>query len=242
MIDIDAFIADGFIKVAQAVPRAVADGARDLLWHQIGLSPDAPESWTAPVVWTQDLSGTGPFAQLCSSPLLAAALDAVCGTAGWVARSALGTIPVRFPVPATVDDRGWHIDQNTTLSDGSWAVSGRPHTVLVLTLLAEVGPHDAPTRIRVGSHRDVARVLTADPVDIFEFAPRLAAASSDRPVALATGQPGDMYVLHPFTVHAADEHRGTVPRFMAQTPFFLREPLGPETPSALAQVWRQAGA
>lgn len=54
--------------------------------------------------------------------------------------------------------------------------------------------------------------------------------------AYATGQPGDMYLVHPLTVHAADEHRGTRPRFMAQTPVFLTAPVAPGKGSALARA------
>jgi len=61
--------------------------------------------------------------------------------------------------------------------------------------------------------------------------------SHERPVAGATGQPGDMYLLHPFTVHAADEHRGSTPRFMAQSPILLAKPLSPQGPAALACAW-----
>lgn len=60
--------------------------------------------------------------------------------------------------------------------------------------------------------------------------------------ARATGEPGDMYLLHPFTVHAADEHRGRTPRFMAQAPILLAAPLSPHGPAALAQAWRQPPA
>jgi hypothetical protein len=55
-------------------------------------------------------------------------------------------------------------------------------------------------------------------------------------VAYATGEPGDMYLVHPLTVHAADEHRGTRPRFMAQTPVFLTAPVAPGEGNALARA------
>lgn len=37
--------------------------------------------------------------------------------------------------------------------------------------------------------------------------------------------------------HAADEHRGTTPRFMAQSPVVLTSPLTPASSSPLACVW-----
>jgi hypothetical protein len=37
----------------------------------------------------------------------------------------------------------------------------------------------------------------------------------DRPLALATGTAGDVWLCHPFLVHAAQPHHGSSPRFMA---------------------------
>jgi hypothetical protein len=150
MLDLDAFMADGYIKVEQAASRSAADAARTVLWRQLGLSPDDPERWSAPVRWASDMTGEGPFGELVRSPALAAALDQICGTGGWLPRGSLGNIPVRFPVFPPDYDRGWHIDANTPQSDGSWTVTGHPHTVLLLTVLSEVGVTDAPTRIRAG--------------------------------------------------------------------------------------------
>ena len=225
MVDVDAFVADGFVKVAQAVPRSVADAARSALWSQLGLSPDDPSSWTSPVCWTADLTGAGPFGELARTRRLADALDAVCGPGGWMARGALGNIVVRFPVAPAAEDRGWHLDLNTPQPDGSWLVSARPHTVLVLTLLSEVTMDDAPTRLRAGSHRDTAAALGDGLFDAAGAAAVAEPASAGRPVHHATGLPGDMYLVHPFTVHAADEHRGSTPRFMAQAPIVLTSPL-----------------
>ncbi|MET0898857.1 MAG: mitomycin antibiotics/polyketide fumonisin biosynthesis protein [Mycobacterium sp.] len=237
MIDVDTFVADGYVKIEQAAPRTVADAARVVLWRQLGLSPDEPDGWSEPVRWTADLTGAGPFGEIVRSAKLAAALDQICGVGGWLPRGSLGNIPVRFPLPSVLDDRGWHIDANTRQGDGSWSVSGRPQTLLLLTLLSEVGIDDAPTRIRAGSHHDVARVLDAEPLDPMAAGPVVAEASAGRPIAHATGAPGDMYLVHPFTVHAADEHRGATPRFMAQGPIMLTAPLAPDTSGPLGRVF-----
>jgi hypothetical protein len=236
IVDVDRFVAEGFAKLEAAVPREVGDAARALVWQQIGLSPDDPSGWLQPVVWAADLTGHGPFGELMGSPRLREALDAVAGPGGWVPRGALGNMPIRFPLVAPANDRGWHIDASVARPDGSWAVSGRPETMLLLVLLSDVGDDDAPTRIRAGSQRDALGVLGEQVLDPFKAGPLLDAASADRPTAYATGQPGDMYLVHPLTVHAADEHRGTRPRFMAQMPVFLTAPVAPGEGNALARA------
>ncbi|MDA2892000.1 mitomycin antibiotics/polyketide fumonisin biosynthesis protein [Mycolicibacterium sp. BiH015] len=220
---LDAFITDGFVKIAGAAPRDVADAARALLWQRLDASPDDPSTWTQPVMWTADLTGDGPFGEIACSAALAEALDRICGVGAWVPRGSLGNIPVRFPVTPAADDRGWHIDLNTQLPDGTWVVSAQPQTLLVLTLLSEVTSDDAPTRICVGSHRLVAQALGDRTYDAVEAGGLVDRVSAGCPVRNATGVPGDMYVLHPFNVHAADEHRGRTPRFMSQAPVFLRD-------------------
>ncbi|GHJ99465.1 hypothetical protein SY2F82_12630 [Streptomyces sp. Y2F8-2] len=53
---------------------------------------------------------------------------------------------------------------------------------------------------------------------MLEIAPQVVEASAHRPLAHATGSPGDVYLCHPFLVHAAQPNHGTRPRFMAQPP------------------------
>jgi hypothetical protein len=238
MVDVAAFARDGFVRLERPALRDTADEARALLWRTIPPSVDDRTTWTEPVVWTADLTGAGPFGRLAHSRELADALDEICGRGRWRRRHCLGNIPIRFPKRPGADDRGWHIDANTPQPDGSWLVSARPHTMLVLTLLSSVGLDDAPTRIRMGSHRDVVAVLDGRPASsAMDLGPVLDEATAGRPVGYATGAPGDVYLVHPFCVHAADEHRGDTPRFMAQAPVELTEPLTPQSGSVLAQVW-----
>jgi hypothetical protein len=59
-------------------------------------------------------------------------------------------------------------------------------------------------------------------VEWSEAARRAVEASAHRPTALATGRAGDVFLCHPFLVHAASwPHRGRVPRMMAQPPVAL---------------------
>ncbi|MEV8637186.1 phytanoyl-CoA dioxygenase [Streptosporangium sp. NPDC051023] len=235
---VESFVRDGFVKVTIG-PREQGEAAQALLWRQIGLSPDEPEGWHEPVVWAADMTGHGPFGELLRSPALAAGLDALCGKGGWQPRGAAGNIPIRFPRRPPADDRGWHLDLNLPRPDGSWGVTTRSHTLLMLLLFSEVGELDAPTRIRAGSQRDSLGALGEKVYDHVSAGAVVDKASENRPVALATGSPGDAYLVHPLTVHAAQEHLGERPRFMAQMPFFLTAPLDPAADTPLGRALRQ---
>jgi hypothetical protein len=98
--------------------------------------------------------------------------------------------------------------------------------LLMLFLFSDAGESDAPTRIKAGSHFDIARVLApAGEAGMSNamLAPHL--ADIDRPVVLATGRAGTVYLCHPFLVHAAQMHRGATPRFLAQPPLHPAVPL-----------------
>jgi hypothetical protein len=102
---------------------------------------------------------------------------------------------------------------------------------MMLFLFSDVGPADAPTRIKVGSHLDVPPFLAPAGergTSMLALAQALDAAgkldSPQRPLAYATSAAGDVYLCHPFLIHAAQPHRGAVPRFMAQPAL---EPVGP---------------
>jgi hypothetical protein len=93
----------------------------------------------------------------------------------------------------------------------------------MLFLFSDIGEWDAPTRIRVGSHLDVAKFL--EPAGEAGMSrPVLDKVGAERPQALATGEAGTVYLCHPFLVHAAQPHHSSRPRFMAQPPL---HPSGP---------------
>lgn len=220
--EIEAFVRDGFVRVAGAFPRAVADECRAELWAATGCDPDDPATWTRPVIRIDGLA-TPPFRAAANTPALHEAFDQLAGPARWVPRRGLGTFPVRFPVDEPPGDDGWHVEASFPGDDGAYRVNleSRGRALLMLFLFSEVGPDDAPTRVRAGSHLDVPPLLAdagPDGREWFDLCTSAVPASAHRPEALVTGVPGDVYLCHPFLVHAAQPHRGRVPRFMAQPP------------------------
>jgi hypothetical protein len=222
------FLTDGYLHVDRAFPAALARECRDLLWRDTGCDPRDPATWTRPVVRLGD-HGEEPFRQAANTPRLHAAFDQLVGPGRWSPRTSLGTFPVRFPSCEDPGDAGWHVDAGFYAADGSMRLNlvSRGRALLMLFLFSDVGVDDAPTRIRVGSHLDVPRLLESageEGLSFLELAAKLDCAA-ERPFALATGQAGDVYLCHPFLVHGAQPHHGSVPRFIAQPPLYPSQPL-----------------
>lgn len=251
---VQRFIEDGFVKLERVVPRDVADACADLLWAQAGADPDDPSTWTQPVVWVGGMTQR-PFVDAVNAAGLRDAFDALAGPGRWAARDSMGAFPLRFPHPIEPDDAGWHVEGSYEVpgSPGYWTnVHSRERALLMLFLFTDVDEHNAPTRIRVGSHWDVPAVLLpygAQGAPGHRLGPQVDAASAHRPVTLATGQPGDVYVCHPFLVHAAQPHHGNKPRFLGQpalppAPSFVDRPfdltVADREPSPIGHTIRDA--
>jgi len=233
---IDFFISNGFVRVDGAFPRELAHECRRILWLATGCKEDAPATWTHPVVRIGEIPHP-LFREAANTPRLHAAYDALVGTGRWLPRGSLGTFPIRFPSPDDPGDCGWHIDASFG-TDGEpdflkWRanVVSKGRALLMLFLFSDVGDEDAPTRLRVGSHVDIARRLEPhgdEGLTLGELASTGFAESSNRAEAAATGPAGTVYLCHPFLVHAAQPLlRGDRPRFLAQPPLLPREPLDP---------------
>jgi phytanoyl-CoA dioxygenase PhyH len=234
--EVGRFRGDGFVALPGAVAPGVVAACLDVVWSDLGVDPNDARTWTRPVV-NHTPSDPRPFRAAFDSTRLFAALDQIVGAGRWRARPDLGNLVLRFPHDRDTGDTGWHIDagfpapgEDSAPGDyGKWRVNreSRGRVLLLLFLLTDVGPDDGPTRIRAGSHRDVARILDGvgpEGVGVFAAANRFADASSDRAEVAATGHAGDVYLCHPFLVHAAQVVRGTRPRVIAQ-PGLAGEPL-----------------
>ena len=133
----------------------------------------------------------------------------------------MGSFPIRFPGKFPADDTGWHVDASFPGADPmnylEWRINvhSRGRALLMLFLFSDVSEQDAPTRIKIGSHLDVARILEPEGEEGLSFM-QLAQKLDSLPLhdeALATGSAGTVYLCHPFLVHAAQDHHGTTPKF-----------------------------
>jgi hypothetical protein len=229
---IDSFVTDGFVRLDDAFPLAIADECRSILWQLTGCHPEQPATWTRPVIRI-GYRDDPPFRAAANTPTLHAAFDQLVGKGRWAPRIDLGTFPVRFPMPDTPGDDGWHVDVSFGGDPSdflSWRanVYSRDRALLMLFLFSDVGQEDAPTRLRAGSHLAIARRLAPAGeagLSLREISDDGYALTAHLPEVLAVGTAGTVYLCHPFLVHAAQPHRGTRVKFMAQPPLPLSVPL-----------------
>ena len=229
---IDQFIHQGFVRIDNAFPTTLAQESAEILWQDTGCYPNDNATWTKPVVrlgmYTQ-----APFILAANQPVLHNAFNQLVGAGNWIPCQSMGTFPVRFPSAGDPGDTGWHVDASfpgaNPMNYFDWRVNikSKGRGLLMLFLFSDLSKNDAPTRLRVGSHLDVARLLAPAGDQGLSFM-ELATAINEMPEredALATGKAGTVYLCHPFIAHAAQAHRGTQPRFLAQPPLLLRNEL-----------------
>ncbi|MGH9222801.1 MAG: phytanoyl-CoA dioxygenase [Acidimicrobiales bacterium] len=222
--EVERFVADGFEHLEGAFDRETAAACVDELWAASGIDRHDRSAWTSPVLRVAG-SRSAPFVAAINTDRLCGAIDDLVGPGRWQRRTGYGTFPIRFPSEADPGDAGWHMDGSYRLDDEPppWNLGlnlwSKGRALLLLMLFSDVGDDDVPTRIRVGSHRDVTAALVplGERGANFGEVTRRSHAFMDRPVAYATGRAGDVYLCHPFLVHAASwPHRGTSPRFIGQ--------------------------
>lgn len=221
------FSENGFVRIDNAFSKELAAEAREILWRDLGLSPNDPKSWIQPVIRLGMYTDV-PFLQAANSKRLVAAYDSLVGEGNWLAPQAMGTFPIRFPSLTVPNDIGWHVDMSLDFHKPDfmqWRInsSSDGRLLLMLFLFSDVTEHDAPTKLRIASHKEIARQLQGHGkrgLTLGELAKNGFSETQNHSVSLATGPAGTVYLCHPFIVHSAQVHRGTHPKFMAQPPLF----------------------
>ncbi|HEY2791950.1 MAG TPA: phytanoyl-CoA dioxygenase [Micromonosporaceae bacterium] len=228
--DIDRFERDGYAVVRGAFDSETAAACRDAIWAALaehGVDRD-PASWTRPSIRINCPDGPA-FTAAGRSPALASAYDQLIGAGRWTPHDGVGgTVPVRFPTEEYPGEVGWHIEGSYDVDGAYWTnVRSRARGLLALFLFSDIGDEDAPTRIAIGSHLAMPRILAPAgeaglPGDAIMRSVRPSVMC--RTVVHATGHAGDVFLCHPFIVHTATwPHRGRAPRMMAQPGVYVAD-------------------
>lgn len=230
--EIEQFIHRGFVRIDNAFTKEIADAALDVLWADLPVDRNNPSTWIEPVI-RLGMYSQSPFIESLSHPKLHLIFDQLVGQGNWVPCRSVGVFPVRFPSTIEALDTGKHVDAGFPGADPNnyfeWRVNIRSkgRALLMLVLYSDVSDLDAPTILYEGSHLDVAKILSSEGetgLSFMELASRLDETPTRKEV-FASGKAGTVYLCHPFLVHAAQAHKGLVPKFMAQPPLFLKNEL-----------------
>ena len=236
------FIDHGYVRLDGAFGADLAERCRSELWTEIGLSPHDPGGWTKPVMRVASMSSPA-FIEAANTSRLHHAYDQLAGAGRWVAPRGMGTFPIRFPSSEAPGDDGWHVDVSFGDSPDfmEWRanIKSKGRALLMLFLFSDVGPDDAPTRIRKGSHLTIARELLPygeGGASLRQLSADGYASTAHCDVEIATGPAGTVFLCHPFLVHAAQPHNGSQPRFMAQPPLVPIGEFDPALPPSPVQL------
>lgn len=227
--EIQEFILNGFVRIDNVFSQEVAEAALTILWNDLPFDRMDPNTWSEPVV-RLGMYAQEPFVKSVNNKKMRLIFNQLVGEDKWIPCQNVGTFPIRFPSRKQPNDIGKHVDASFSGDNPSdyfeWRINikSKGRALLMLVLYSDVSENDAPTIIYEGSHIDVARVLYKEGdsgLSFMELTRKLDELPKRKEV-YATGKAGTVYLCHPFLVHSAQSHRGTVPKFMAQPPLMLK--------------------
>ena len=226
--DVHHFIRKGYVKISAAFPRETAEKWAAECFNRLGYDPNDKSTWVEPRI---HMGGDNRVEVKEFAPRV---YDAICDLLGGEDRLEL---PSRWSdhfivnlglradetwQPAGPDSPGWH-------KDGDFFrhfLDSPEQGLLVFVNWTDVVHHGGPTYIATDSVPVVAKFLAEHPEGVlpggFDF-PGL--IGQCREFEEATAEAGDVYLLHPFLLHAASQNPLRVIRIITNPPVHLREPM-----------------
>lgn len=237
----------GWTRISGAFSADDAAAMRDIAWKAMatmhGIDRDDPSTWRMEAPTHLDVLKGAPELEAVGSPVTRAAIDEVLGTDRWTAGRGWGAQFMLFPVdgPFDIASGTWHCDSLYT-----GPIEPLDH-VQVITIYGDVAPHAGGMQIVEGSHRVIARCMATGQVPTKHASQRkmvmrshawlagltAPATAEERvrrfmeeggdidglPVRVVElgGSAGDVFLVHPLTLHARPRNAGTEPRFMLST-------------------------
>jgi ectoine hydroxylase-related dioxygenase (phytanoyl-CoA dioxygenase family) len=241
---LEHFHEHGWMRLPQAIDAAAAAEMRDLVWAELaadGILRKDPATWRVERPAHLQRLRDHPAFQVVGSEAVLAAIDAIMQGRAYESPRNWGSLFLAFPSVGEweIPQGGWHIDAKYTsaldppggvkifalLSDvaprgGATLVVGGSHRLVHRWFSENPPPRDA-------KGPDMRRLLRAHPYlgslqSAADAAQRIArfmgAVEDDGGIPLQvvelSGAAGDVFLLHPLTLHAAAPNAGPAPRFM----------------------------
>ncbi|OCL08421.1 hypothetical protein AOQ84DRAFT_40665 [Glonium stellatum] len=244
--DTQHFLTHGWVKLTGCFTRSQAADITSTVWTRLGMSPMDKTTWTAERInmpWHQSFS-VADFAPK--------AWTAICELLGGVERVSAGgstwkdSFIVNLGTPAGEGKNvpgeklfGWHVDGDFFIH----YLDSPEQALLVIPLFTDISPGGGGTMLCPGAIKRVAKHLEAHPEGVSpRMTPRalnpsmeqektglswfneLAKQCKEEGFVEATGEVGDVYLLHPLMLHSASNNALRVPRIITNPPVSLRQP------------------
>jgi len=222
------FLTKGYVVIRDCFSREAAEEYTKTLWTRLGYDPNDRSTWAEPTIHmpTRRRFDVKDFAPK--------AWGAICDLLGGEERIATpctwgdGFIVNLYQgadrpwTPASPDSPGWHLDGDFFRH----FLDSPEQGLLTLVLWSDVRHQGGATFVAADSVGPVARYLAEHPEGVLptEF-PIQDLIGRCSEFVEATGQVGDVFLLHPFVLHAKAQNVLRVPRFITNPPVHLREPM-----------------
>ena len=226
--DLDHFRAKGYVKLEQAFPRETADEWAANCWRRLGIDPNDSSTWNeARTHMGGDVRGdVKDIAPRCYEAMmeLSGGADRVQHPVQWSDHFIVNLYEGADSdwVPPGPASKGWH-------KDGDFFrhfLNSPEQGLLVFVLWTDVVHHGGPTYVATDSIKVIAEFLADHPEGVlpndFNFSDLISKCND---FVEATGEPGDVYLLHPFTLHAVSQNILKRPRIITNPPVHLNEPM-----------------
>jgi len=226
--DLDHFVRKGYVLIKDAIDPAIAKAWGDEAYLRLGYDPNDNSTWERdrlhmPAHKFMPVDEIAPKAWQAMVQLAGGA-DRIKQPATW-GDSFIANFGERSSEPwqaAGPDCRGWHKDGRFFLP-----FPGSPGPgLLVIPLWTDVVHHGGPTYIAPDSLPIIAKYLADRPEGVqpngFDFRERIKECSE---FAEAVGNQGDVYLLHPFMLHAVSQNVLRAKRVITNPPLALAEPM-----------------
>jgi hypothetical protein len=244
-VDVEQFLAHGYIVIRGCFTGEAAREYTRTMWTRLGYDPQDQATWAAPSVHMPS------HRDLDVASFAPRAWDAVCDLVGGPERISasrpytwndafivnLGQGADRPWSDASPASPGWH-------KDGDFFrhfLDSPEQGLLTLVLWSDVRHQGGATFVAADSVRPVARFLAAHPAGVYPpEVPRPAGGDDDPAPAVfdydtlisgcqefveATGEVGDVYLLHPYILHAKAQNVLRAVRVITNPPLTLAQPL-----------------
>jgi hypothetical protein len=236
--DVEHFLTKGFVVVRGCFTVEAAAEYTASIWTRLGYDPDDPGTWAAPSVHMPN------HRSIDVAAFAPKAWQAMCDLVGGADRVAPYSWHDGFIVnlwegadrpwaPASAEAPGWH-------KDGDFFrhyLDSPEQGLLTLVLWSPVRHQGGATFVAADSVGPVARYLADHPEGVYP--PKVAPEEPNGAAVFpydeligqchdfveATGELGDVYLLHPFVLHAKAQNVLRVPRYITNPPLTLTEPM-----------------